>query len=205
MTMLKSVDRLKADLVSLDAILASLPAFDPLGHLSLEAYREELLDALDDASAQADHAARVEITLGGEPIAGGVGIHAGFLADAVGGLQDLLTRICGTRGNAHLFVTGLSHQPSGVVLQEVDEAGDLLFPSRLRHAVADAIHLVDQLAHDTEADFADLVDTLEPRLLKAARDFIGRVCRHDGTFRLSQGDEAVSVDHGALEQSWRRL
>lgn len=205
MTLLLSADRARADLASVSALIDTLPGFDPLGRLSLEAYRELVDDAMEAATTQAAHAAQVELTVGGEPVAGGTGIHAAFLADALGGLQELLARVCGTRGASHLFVTGLSQQPAGVVLQEVDEAGDLLFPSPLRRAVQDVIAGLATLTHGSDDDFGEWLERFEPRVIKAARDFVGRLCRHEGTFRLAQGEQAVSVDRDALERAWRRL
>lgn len=205
MIRMQSPDRLQADLDAVEAILASLPACDPLGRLSLDAYRGELVSALDEARDHTEHSARVEAAFGGEPVVGNGGIHAAFLADVVGSLQELLARSCDPSGRAHLFVTGLSTYPPGVTLEELDAVGGRLFPSPLRRAITSVIERLDRLAHGTDDDFAELLDSLEPRALKAARDLVGRVCRNEGTLRLAQGDRMVHLCDAGLERAWRRL
>lgn len=198
-------DRLRKDLASVEAAILALPALDPLGRLSLESYRDELVGALDDDHDGPEHAARVEMSFGGVPVASGAGVDAAFLAGAVGGMADLLTRMCGAHARPHLVVTGFSIQPSGAMLEELDEAGDLLFPSPLRRAATAAIEHLDRLAYGSEDDFSDLIEALEPRVLAAARDFVGRVSGKQGTFRVAQGEQDVRLDTAALERAWRRL
>ncbi len=203
MTPHPTTERLQADLASADALLALLPAFDPLGRLSLEAYRDELVEALDDIGP--DQTARVELVLGRGLTSGAAGIRADILADVIGGLHDLVSRLWGDRGGAPLAVTALASRPGGVVLEEVGDAGDRLFASPLRRAVTAAIEHLDCLAHGTDDEVAELIETLEPRVLHALREFAGRLSRQAGTCDLAQAERAVHLDGAALEQAWQRL
>lgn len=198
-------ERLRQSLVSVEAAIAALLPLDPLGRLSLESFRDELVSALDHEAAHPAHAARVELMFHGEAVMNGAGIDATFLAGTVGGLADLITRIGGTRSGAHLAVTALSFDPAGAVLEEVDDAGDLLFPSPLRRSATAAIEHLDRLAHGTDDDFGDLVESLEPRVLTATRDFIARVSGSRGTFLVAQGEQSVRLEATALDRAWRRL
>lgn len=198
-------DRLQEDLTSVEAAIAALPALDPLGRLSLETYRDELIAAVDDERVRPAHAARVEMSFGGGPAARGDGVDAAFLADTVGGVVTLINRVCGTRGGARLVVTGFSLQPAGAVLEELDEAGDLLFPSPLRRAVTAVIDHLNHLAHGSDDDFTDLVESTDPRVLTAARDVVGRICGRQGTLGVAQGEQQVRLDDSALDRAWRRL
>ncbi|MGE0394245.1 MAG: hypothetical protein AB7I25_09225 [Vicinamibacterales bacterium] len=198
-------DRLRQHLASVDAAIGALPSLDPLGRLSLESYRDELAGALDEDGDRPAHAALVELTFGGEAVAGGAGIDAAFLAGAVGGLTDLVSRLGGTRGSGRLAVTAMSFDPAAVMLEELDDAGDLLFPSPLRRSVRAALEHLHQLAHGTDDDFGDLVESVEPRVLTATRDFIGRVSGRQGALVVAQADQLVRLDAAALDRAWRRL
>jgi hypothetical protein len=71
--------------------------------------------------------------------------------------------------------------------------------------VTAVIEHLDHLAHGGDDDFADLVESVEPRVLTAARDFVGRVSGNQGALRVAQGDQQVRLDGTALDRAWRRL
>lgn len=204
MTASPRADRLRRNLASVESALAALSVHDPLGRLSLEAFREELVSGLEREADHTAHTAHVELTLGGEPVTGGTGIDAAFLAGAVGGLYDLITRT-GPRGHTRIAVTGFSFEPARAVLEEVDEMGDLLFPSPLRRAVTAVIDHLHDLAHGSDDDFGDMVESVEPRVLMAMRDFIGRLAGRQGTLVVAQSSHAVQLDAGGIDRAWRRL
>jgi hypothetical protein len=74
-------DQLAADLAAVEELLASAPAGDVLGRLSLTERRDEVRAALAETGAKGELEGRTALFFGGAPVIGSRGIDADFAAD----------------------------------------------------------------------------------------------------------------------------
>lgn len=206
-------DEMRAELISLSALIASLTPSDVLTKLSLEAKEKSLRQALSDLGDAVESAtASVALFFGGRPVIGSRAIDSRFGTAAVAAFQDLVAKIqtqadggLGKRGpipdiaEKSLHITDVARGSFGFILEEVVEQATIV-ESPLKTAVDAASNLLQSLAQGSEDKFEEEVAAYDDRVLAAAETFVStlhtfgataRVVANDAEFRLS--NEAVDI------------
>lgn len=211
-------DQLAAEAAALESLLATIPANDYLGRIGLEARREEVLQRLEQIGHTEERRAKVALYFGGEPVVGSMGVQAGFGTKAVSSFQDLVTKVWGTIGSAHipamgpipdreasqLHITSLVYGSFGFLLEELDMQGEPLFQSALREAANQATEYIVSFAGENEAKFSEAIEELNPRVFLSLRDFFGAMYKNNATFRLVEGERDEKFDETAVSRAWHR-
>jgi hypothetical protein len=212
------IDRLSAELASLNSLLAATPASDYLGRIGLESRRNELVEQLSGLHIGEDHQARIALYFWGEPVVGSEGIEAGFASTAVGTFQDFITKLWAVdqgvalasagpvrdRAASQLHVTHLLHGSLGLLLEELDARGEPLFNSPLKQAADHAAKLMKDFADEDERRFFDAIEDLTPRVFASIKEFFGCMHKGNASFRLVEGDSDLQFDRSAVERAWIR-
>jgi hypothetical protein len=85
------IDRLTAELASIDAMLERRPAGDVLGRMSLESRKERLAEQLGELAIPSEPKdASVALLFGGSPVFGSKSIDAGFASEALKNYEALV-------------------------------------------------------------------------------------------------------------------
>jgi hypothetical protein len=186
-------DRLAAELVSVDRLLASLTADDIVTRFDLEDRREELQATIDASSGELPTAASA-------PVVASVGIEAEFGGTAVSKFQDLVAKLMvsdsglGQRGPvpnksaAAMHITNVVRGSFGFLMQELQPQTQLV-PSGLQVAVTGASRLIAAFSSSNEQQFQDAAADVDQRALATAGDFFGYLRQNSATFRLVAGEQ----------------
>jgi hypothetical protein len=211
-------DRLNAELVTLEAILAELDSQDYLSRIGLESRRVELRASLARLREHGETQARVALFFGGDPVVGSEGVKARFAGDAVGSFQDMLTNVWGSQQErpvasagpirnqelSNLHITALLHGSVGFLLEELDPGGQTLFESPLKNAADQAAQIVGGFAAEDDQTFAAVIEELSPRVFKSVQKFLRCVHTDRATIRLVEGDVDLNIGHDGIERAWQR-
>jgi hypothetical protein len=210
--------RINAELAGLNTLLASLPDNDVIGRMSLTSRRDNLVRELEALEQTAENRAKIALYFGGEPVVDSTGVEAGFGADSLGQFQDLLTKVWAVNSGtlspmgpipdkdaSQLHITSLVHGSFGFLLEELDEQGEPLFETPLRQAADKAVEYIVNFADENEARFTETLETLDPRVFKAVREFIRTVYKANATFRVVEGETDARFDRVAIERVWIRI
>src|SRR5262245_49845852 len=106
MTRKTESDALRADLATVEALLASAPEDDILGRRSLMARRDVLAAELATMPVQTQQLAHAAIYFGGAPVVGSRGIDATFASKALANYEDFVTKIWGQQQHGNLPASG---------------------------------------------------------------------------------------------------
>jgi hypothetical protein len=188
-------DRLSAELVSVERMLATLTDDDVFMRLDLEERRNELKAWSEQVSRDPETAASVALFFGGRPVVAALGIEAEFGGSAVTKFQDLLAKIMmqefplGQRGPvpkkgaATMHITNIVRGSFGFLMQEMQPQGALI-GTNLSSAVESATRLMVALGAPSELDFQDIASDMDQRTLTTAAEFFGLLRQNDATFRI---------------------
>jgi hypothetical protein len=213
------IEHLSAQLASIEALLASAPATDYVGRISLESRRDEIRAQLTELGQIEDRQARVVLSFGGQPVVGSAGIQASFVSSAVGSFQEIVTRMWGVEhGGAvaargpirneeysQLHVTQIMHGSFGFLLEELDPRGEPLFPSALKQAADTVADVIGSFADANEARFAATIEEINPRVFISVKKFFNTVYQDRAVFRLVEGDHDERFDEEAVARAWQRV
>jgi len=211
-------ERLSAELVALEAMLAELAATDHLARIGLESRRDELRENLARLRESEETQARVALFFGGDPVVGSEGVRARFASDTVGSFQDILTNVWGSTQDrpvavagpirdqelSQLHITHLLHGSFGFLLEELDPNGQPLFESSLKGAADRVAKMIGGFADEDDSRFAEVIEEMTPRVFKSILKFLRYVHTDRATFRLVEGDVDLSVDREGVERAWQR-
>jgi hypothetical protein len=196
-------DQLAAQLAAVKYMLASLPANDYLGRMGFEHRQQALQEKLDALRGVEEKRAQVALYFGGR---------------ALGSFQDLLSKVWGALDGAqlqymgpirdkdasHLHITSVVHGSFGFLLEELDEQIEPMFQSPLSKATDQAAEYIASFAGENEATFAQVIDTLNPRVFQSIRGFFGYLHKGNATLRLVEGERDQQFDRHAVERAWIR-
>jgi hypothetical protein len=209
-------DQVAAELAALDQMLESLPTNDYLGRMGFEARRDALQDKLLELAVTEEHRAQVALYFGGDPVIGSMGVEAEFGTKVIGTFQDLLSKVWSSldgeplqqmgpvrdKDESQLHITSVVHGSFGFLLEEL---GDYtMFQTPLSKAADEVADYITSFADENEATFSDMIDTLNPRVFQAIRQFFGYVHKGKATFRLVEGERDQQFDQFAVERAWNR-
>ena len=204
-------DRTRADLASLNALLAQLTDEDVLMRSGLESRRDELAASIAALDKAPEHTASAALFFGGRPVAGARGVEAEFGGNAAVMFQDLVAKLhaqvggsLGQRGvvpnkaAATLHITNVVRGSFGFLLEEV---GQQFVDTALKTAVDKAAQLLGAIAEPDNDKFQEAVEAVDQRVLATARDFFELVNQSGATFRLVVGDADTSFGVDAVARA----
>jgi hypothetical protein len=204
-------DRLSAELVSIDRLMASLTADDVVMRYDLEDRREEVLAAIDQAPEDNQTTATAALFFGGRPVVASLGIEAEFGGTVVSKFQDLVAKLMvqdaglGQRGPvpnkaaAAMHITNVVRGSFGFLMQELRSQNQLV-PTELSFAVDSATKLMTAFGSSNEQQFRDIVTDVDQRALATAGEFFSYLRQSGATFRLvaAEQDRAFSASDIAI-------
>ncbi|TAN20937.1 MAG: hypothetical protein EPN33_14225 [Acidobacteria bacterium] len=212
-------DQLVAEIASVEAILGSLPANDPVGLLGFSSRVQELRGRLAELDTMEERRAAVALYFGGGPVIGSRGIQADFASSIVSTYQDLVSKVgatlqCGAlalrgqikdRDATRLHITNLVHGSVGFLLEELDERGEPLFPTPLKQTISKVTDYMEQVAAEDDRPFSALVEEINPRIFSSLRDFFKEIRSEHAVFRLVEDEREMPFDQAAIERAYSRV
>ncbi|GIW56742.1 MAG: hypothetical protein KatS3mg082_3146 [Nitrospiraceae bacterium] len=211
-------DQLAAEIASLEAMLQSLPANDPVGRLGFESRLRELRARLETLTSDEERRAAVALYFGGEPVIGSRGIRADFGSTMIATYQDLVAKVWATlqggtlplrgqirdRDAAQLHITSLVHGSVGFLLEEIDERGEPLFPTPVKEATHKVTEYMEQFTAEDDQPFNRMVEEINPRIFASLREFFRCVHKEHAVFRVVEGETDRTFDERAIERAYTR-
>ena len=209
-------DRTRADLASVEALLAQLSDEDVMMRLGLESRRDELIAAIQDIDAQEEHTASAALFFGGRPVASNRGIESEFGGIAVYKFQDLVAKLfarevrgLGQRGvvpdkdAARLHITNVVRGSFGFLLEEIEPQHQFV-KTALKSAVDDASRLLLAFAEPNDEKFQEAVEAVDNRIVSTAREFFDLMRDSGATLRLVAGELDNSFGPQAVARAAER-
>lgn len=210
MTQKTDRDEVRADLATVDAVLAGAPDDDVLGRRSLTARRAILTQELAALTSQQPPTAHAAVYFGGAPVVGSRGIDATFATKAISNYEDFVTKVWGQRQHgvlpasgpvrdrheARLHITGVVRGSFGFELAELE--GPLSIEGApLRDAVDLATRAIIAAGESDDA-LADAVEDLDGRAFAALREFFTVLKKGGASVRVVTDDLDRSFDVAAV-------
>jgi len=208
---------LRAQIISVEELLADTPANDVIGRPGLEYRLQELraeLEALNGAKLA--EAASVELTFRGAPVVGSHGIEASFAANALSTFRkavtaiaaDLQGRLTADTGRLpatdRMLITGCVLGSFGFRLEEAECQAVDAEPSLVSQSIHQAKAILAGCATGDEA-LADALGDSSPRVLNPIRDFLACLKNADATCTLALPNERFQLQNAdEIEQALER-
>lgn len=148
---------------------------------------------------------------------GPLGIESDFAGQAVGYLQDLVTKqhaletdgalglrgVVANKGAARLHVTDALRGSFGFMLEELHPE-ETFVPTSLKEALDHVTALLRAFAERDKARFDSAVENVDQRVLATAGEFFSYLNREGATLRLVSGDADRSFDEDAIKRAMER-
>jgi hypothetical protein len=209
-------DRTRAELASLEALLAQLHDEDMMMRLGLEARRDELIAAIQHFDEREETTASAALFFGGRPVVGSRGIESEFAGSAVTKFQDLVAKLLarevgelGQRGvvpnkdAATLHITNVVRGSFGFLLEEIEPQQEMV-KTALRSAVDNASQLLRAFTEPDDEKFQEAVEALDNRIVSTAREFFDLMRDSGATLRLVAGESDNSFGAQAVAMAAER-
>ncbi len=185
--------------------------------MGLRSRRDELLVEFNRLQQHPETAASVALLFGGRPVVGSRGIESTFAASVVSDFQELVTNVWATaendqvgrrgpvpdRDRSQLHITSLLHGSVGFLLEELEDE-NALFPSPLKKAAERAAQVVAAFAADNDERFAEVLESVDQRVLGSTREFLRKVRRGGATLRLVEGETELELNEQSIERAYER-
>ena len=206
---------LQAELASLNQLLESARELDdPVGEFQLEKRKNKLTAEIQSLADAREEKASVALFFGGKPVLGSRGISANFAGRMLENFQELVTRTfasaelraLGERGPVpmqqatDLMVTNLAKGAFGFVLDELSDQEEIDVTA-LKLMVEDVVTTLERVASSNDADFEEVVEELDPRMLISLKNFFVALDSAEGTLRLVDDAADVSLDSQAIHRA----
>ncbi len=211
--------QLQAELATLEKMIKRLPASSVIEHMSLEARKDTLVEALASQEVVIHPPVQISLTFRGKPTVGSHGIFADFggtavkeFTDAVAAIGASQTETLGSRGSLpnreeyQLLITGTAKGSFGFILEEASHNYTLTPDSSPLELALDKTMAILKASVGTDDDLNDAVSEADPRALKALRDFLKTLADREAVCALeSRGEIFRFCDVGQISQSESRL
>lgn len=210
-------DYVSADLAAIDGMLTQLTDEDAVMRFSLEDRRREVEAELAAIPDRPESWAQAALLFGGRPVVGSLGIESEFAGQAVGYLQDLVTKqhaletdgalglrgVVANKGAARLHVTDALRGSFGFMLEELHPE-ETFVPTSLKEALDHVAELLGAFAERDKARFDTAVENVDQRVLATAGEFFSYLNREGATLRLVSGDADRPFDEDAIKRAMER-
>lgn len=205
---------LQAELASLSDLLQGAKELDdPVGEFQLEKRKGKLEAEIRSLANAREDKASVALFFGGKPVLGSRGISATFAGQMLESFQGLIARkfastelgALGERGPVpmkqatDLMVTNLARGSFGFVLDELSDQEEIDVTA-LKLVVEDVVTTLERVSSSNEADFEEVVDELDPRMLISLKDFFIALDSAEGTLRLVDDAADIALDSQAIHR-----
>lgn len=211
-------DRVRADLVDLDALLRRIPISSVTMRAAYESRKLELEQQLTALDRDTDTTAQAAIFFGGNRVHGSESIDAEFAADSLRAFQGLVTAKAlreegarlGRRGplpsrdSLRLNIVGTARGSFGFILEENTELGKPLFASALKQAISEATDVIATFSAPDDSDFNIFLENIDPRVIVSTKGFFKILREAEATVRIVEGDREESLDQAAVARAYDR-
>ncbi|HEX4797582.1 MAG TPA: hypothetical protein VH370_27560 [Humisphaera sp.] len=183
-------------------MISSIPPDDVLDRASLEYRLREVEDRLATVTANTRLPLTAKLTFRGRPVIGSQGVFAEFGMEATKAFTEAVTTMAASlsgplaamgpipnRDQNQLVITGTAIGSFGFELQE--NADTLLFGEET--TVGQALLLTQKLMESTigsDDEMTDAMAGVDPRVIKATRDFLDTLATNDAVCGLTVGAHA---------------
>ncbi len=211
-------DRLHAERSTLQSTIVSTPKQDVLDRASLEARLREVENRLVNGLHDRQLPPAARLTFRGRPVIGTHGIFAEFGLTATRAFTDVVVTMAASldgplgltgpvpnRDRNQLLITNTAIGSFGFELQE--HTDDPL--SAKETNIAQALSITQKLLESTIGSDDEMTETtagIDPRVLKAARDFLETLVINDAVCGLAVGAHFFGfMDVGQVRSAFQRL
>lgn len=206
------IDALKADIASVEALLASRTnESDPIGYFQYSTRRDELLDSLTKLGGAPEKHAAVGLFFGGSPVQGSRGIYADFAGQILDDYQALVSKRYSNREsgplaargpvpqseNSQLMITGTVRGSFGFVLEESGDNDEIL-ETPLKEVLDEISDILSRLGADDEVIFDEAAGVLDERILVTLKQFFQKLDEGGATLRVVQDSRDFLLDRQAI-------
>jgi hypothetical protein len=211
-------EALSADRETVSRLLSSVDADDLVGQISLRSRLTEVDKKLSELESSYSTIGSVALMFAGNPVRGSKSIDADFASKMIGVYQDLVSmRIAteetgrlGSRGpvrfhtESALSITDVVRGSVGFVLEEAC-INHSLDDTAVKIAIDEVSKVIERTASESEADFEEAVETLDPRILSSLAEFFGTLDEGQATVRIVEDERDSSLDTRAIKRARDRV
>ncbi|MGC8490375.1 MAG: hypothetical protein ACP5SH_01440 [Syntrophobacteraceae bacterium] len=212
------LEALQAEISALDALLKeAIEVGDPVGEYQLSQRKGSLEAEIANLLKEHRKTASVALFFGGKPVFGSRGVSAGFVGNALGQFQDLVSKVYATfelgrigergpvphRQVTNMMVTEIVKGSFGFVLDEFQEQLEM-FDTGLTKAVQEVAMLLERTASPNEIEFEETLETLDSRTLLALKQFFLTLDSNSATIRLVEDKFDFTLDEPAVHRARER-
>lgn len=210
----------KAEIKTLEDLLAEIPEQNLLERLSLEARLRSAKSAIEGAK-EPPEAFKAQLTFKGKPVLGCHGIAADFGSTASSLFSEVITTIAaGLTGDLQdtgpipakqknqLLITGTAIGSFGFEyeLPLLELSNEHLEQSNLEKAIELAQNLFQCSTDGSDDDIAEIMDEISPRAIKKTAEFLSYVKKHDAWCAIDFKNRSFHFqDLEQISNSSRRL
>lgn len=212
------LESLQADREAVRAMLAIIGDDDPIGRLSFSARLASLEAEIFRLSEVHEATGSVALLFSGQPVIGSRSITADFATTVLRTFQDMVSkRIAGddfgrlgARGRipertpSTLAIRELVRGSVGFVLEEASANAEIA-DTHIKKAIDDVTVVICQAAADSDSEFEQSVETLDPRLLVSLRDFFRALDDGHAQVRIVEDERDASLDSNAVHRARIRV
>jgi hypothetical protein len=216
MTPLRNREMIQADIVGLEASLASAPD-DPLAKPLAESRVAELREELSKAEKSPSIIPETELFFGQGPVVGAKGIEAKFAGQVLDRFQDMVTnhfaakfhgvlRRAGRRrgeADSKLFLTALPRGSFGLQLSQ-PHVQDFVTANQLATVMEDVTTLIGAAGKDDQS-FDDTLSSVHGRVLIPLKGFLETLTNSGVDCRIISGMKQAILKKEQVSQAYQRV
>jgi hypothetical protein len=211
-------DALLADRAAVQNILTDISPDDLVGKLSFESRLGDIDSRLRELDSTITTRGSVALMFAGEPVHGSRTIDASFGSNMLSIFQDIVTRkvaaeeigSLGSRGpiplqlETNLGIADVIRGSVGFVLEE-SSRNESLADTAIKKAIDDVTVVIEHAASSNPADFEEIVEGLNARLLGALGNFFSTLEDNHATVRIVEDERDASLDSAAIRRARDRI
>lgn len=213
-----NLEALYADRETVRALLEHLGDEDPIGRMSFGSRLATIESEIQKLAAIEETTGSVALLFSGQPVYGSRSIETEFAASVLQSFQDLVKKQIageefgrlGTRGKvpertpSTLVIRELVRGSVGFVLEEHSENEELA-DTPIKKAIDEVTSIISNAAAESDEQFEQSVETLDPRILVSLRDFFQTLDEGAAAVRIVEDSRDESLDAQAVHRARLRV
>ncbi len=213
------LDTLKAEVSSLEFLIAERSDGDPIGTKQFIKRKNKLLDKISFISQEVSPLASVGLFFGGNPVFGSRGIDSHFASSILDRFQSIVnkryafleTGALSSRGpipnsnNAKLMITDVARGSFGFVLEENPKDTLDTVETELKHVVDNVSNILGKISSVDEVDFNEVFEDLDERTLLDVRAFYEELYSSKATLKIVDETNEYMLTEERIATAKRRM
>lgn len=213
------LDTLKAEVSSLEFLIAERFSDDPIGTKQFINRKNKLLEKISLMAQEFSPFASVGLFFGGNPVFGSKGIDSHFASSILDRFQAIVnkryafleTGALSSRGpvpnsnNAKLMITDVARGSFGFILEEIPNESLTLVETELKHVVDDVSGILGRISSAEEDVFQEIFEYLDDRTLLDVRAFYEELYSSKATLRIVDENNEYLLTEEKINIAKRRM